>query len=108
MEGMDIFVLVFAVVFTAGVFYYAYMMNKKKSLTPEKVIALKDDVHKVMIEGGMKELYQKLDDVELMDAYITLKKMPVKKSQILKQIEIASKMEIIVDVFKERGITPKE
>ncbi|MDA3846940.1 MAG: hypothetical protein PF505_10440 [Vallitaleaceae bacterium] len=108
MDMMDIMVIVFAVVFTSGMFYYTYMMYKKKSLSPENVIALKDEVYQAMVDGGMKELYRKLDDVSLMDAYLTIKKTPVKKGQIARQIEIASKMEIIAEIFEERGITPKQ
>jgi len=108
MKPMDILVLVFAIIFAGSMFYYTYIMYKRKSLNPEKVLALKDEVYKAMLEGGLKEVYQKVDDVTLMDAYLTLKKMPVKKAQVLKQIEIACKMEIIVSVFDERGITPKE
>lgn len=101
---METFVLVVAIFLTAGIFLYFVTTYRNQRLTPERLSKLKKEFYDAMIEGGVKTVYEGLDDVPLMDEFRTLDGTVFKKGQIVKELEVACKKQIILEIFEARGI----
>ena len=101
---MDSIVLIIGVIAAVLMIGYFVIVYRNQRLNPEKVEKLTKQFYDALKEGGVKESYSQLDDVPLMDEYRSLKKVKVAKGHIAKHLEIVAKMQIIEEIFTDRGI----
>ena len=101
---MDTIVLVLGIIIAIVMVGYFVIVYRNQRLSPEKVAELKQDFYNALIDGGVKDIYNTLEDVPLMDEYKALGKEKVGKGHIAKHLEIACKKQIIEEIFKDRGI----
>lgn len=99
-------VVIVSILIFIGIIVFFIKSYTNQGLSPEKVEALKSEMTESFMKNGLKAEYDTMDDVPLMDVYVGLKQEEIDKKQVIKIVERAVKLDMIMSIFDERGIDP--
>lgn len=99
-------VVIVSILIFIGIIVFFVKSYITQGLSPEKVEALKSEMTENFKKNGLMAEYEAMDDVPLMDVYVGLKQQEIDKKLVIKIVERAVKLDMIMAIFDERGIDP--